>query len=359
MLGAMNSLGTSFTHVVLQQAILHHIPDQAWLKDRDSRYILVNEAFLASVGLPVEAVLGRTPADVWPGSWGQHFMETDREVVQSGQRLRFEEERPGPRSELRWFDTVKTPLVDAQGQVLGIVGISRDITDRKEMERNLRESRTQLRELSAYLQTVREEERSRIARELHDELGQSLTAIQLGLGSLRDRHDGRAAWHEALAELQHLTEHTVTAMQRLASDLRPPVLDDLGLPAAIEWLLAGFTRRSGVDHELHLPETPLRCDADTSTALFRIVQEALTNVSRHSKATQVTVTLQEGLAGIRLSIVDNGRGMDERLVVAPSSLGLIGMRERTLMLGGRLVISSSPGSGTAVEVHLPAGPAQP
>lgn len=350
----MTASGLSLTHVVLQQTILHHIPDQAWLKDRDSRYILVNEPFLASVGLAVDAVLGRTPADVWPAGWGERFMATDREVVQSGRRLRFEEERPGPHNELRWFDTVKTPLLDAQGQVLGIVGISRDITDRKEMERNLRESRTQLRELSAYLQTVREEERSRISRELHDELGQSLTAIQLGLGSLKERHGDRTAWNETLSELQHLTGQTVKAMQLLASDLRPPVLDDLGLQAAIEWQLKDFTRRSGVPHELHLPQTPFLCDADASTALFRIVQEALTNVSRHSQATRVTVTLQAGQAGIRLSVADNGRGMDEQLAVAPSSLGLIGMRERTLMLGGRLFITSSPGSGTTVDVHLPA-----
>ena len=357
MLGTMNASALPLTQVVLQQTILHHIPDEAWLKDRESRFILVNEAFLASVGKPAEAVLGRTPADVWPENLGQRFMETDREVVQSGRRLRFEEERPGPGNELRWFDTVKTPLLDAQGQVVGIVGISRDITERKEMERNLRESRTQLRELSAYLQTVREEERSRIARELHDELGQSLTAIQLGLESMRDRRRDREAWNEALSELQQLTGNTVTAMQQLATNLRPPVLDDLGLQAAIEWLLKDFTRRNGVPHELHLPQTPFLCDADASTALFRIVQEALTNVSRHSQATQVTVTLQAGLAGIRLSIADNGKGMDERLAAAPSSLGLIGMRERTLMLGGRLFITSRPDSGTTVDVHLPATPA--
>ncbi|MDE1942694.1 MAG: PAS domain-containing protein [Betaproteobacteria bacterium] len=354
----MEPSATSLTQAALQQAILHHIPDPAWLKDSASRYILVNEAFIAAAGLPVEAILGRTPRDVWPGQWGEHFMETDRNVVEKGSRLRFEEERPGPSGDLRWFDTVKTPLFDGQGSVMGIVGISRDITDRKEMEQRLRESRTQLRELSAYLQTVREEERSRISRELHDELGQSLTAIQLGLGSLEERHGDPAVWREALAELQRLTRDTVTSMQRLASDLRPPLLDDLGLPAAIEWLLTTFTQRTRVDHTLHLPETPAGCDADTSTALFRIVQEALTNVSRHSLATHVTVSLQAGADGTRLSVADNGKGMDERLATAPSSLGLIGMRERTLMLGGHLAIRSTPGAGTTVDVHIPANLAQ-
>ncbi|MDE2343169.1 MAG: PAS domain-containing protein [Betaproteobacteria bacterium] len=353
----MKPSGTPLTQVALQQAILHHIPDPAWLKDSASRYILVNEAFIATAGLPVEAILGRTPPEVWPDHWGEHFLETDREVVEKGIRLRFEEERPGPSGDLRWFDTVKTPLFDAQGGVMGIVGISRDITDRKEMERHLRESRTQLRELSAYLQTVREEERSRISRELHDELGQSLTAIQLGLGSLEERHGNPAAWRAALGELQRLTCDTVTSMQRLASDLRPPLLDDLGLPAAIEWLLTTFTQRTRVAHTLHLSEAPLNCDTDTSTALFRIVQEALTNVSRHSKATHVTVILNAGPEGTRLSVADNGKGMDERLATAPSSLGLIGMRERTLMLGGHLAITSSPGAGTVVNVRIPPCPA--
>lgn len=348
----MTKLALAYTHDALQQAILNHIPDQAWLKDRDSRYILVNEAFLAAAGLPVEAILGRTPLEIWPGDWGSRFMGTDRQVMESATRLRYEEERPGPDGRLRWFDTVKTPLADETGQVMGTVGISRDITDRKEMEQNLRESRTQLRELSAYLQTVREEERRRISRELHDELGQSLTAIQLGLGFLEERRvDG--PWLQAISELQRLTRATVLSMQQLASDLRPPLLDNLGLAAAVEWLLNAFSGRTGVEHELHLPATPLRYDANTDTALFRIVQESLTNVSRHSKATRVVVALQQQADHIVLSITDNGQGMNEKLIAAPKSLGLIGMRERSLMLGGQLTITSQPGAGTRVEARIP------
>ncbi len=348
----MSKPAVSYTYDALQQAILNHIPDQAWLKDRESRYILVNEAFIAAAGLPVEAILGRTPADIWPEAWATRFLDTDRQVMAHVARLRYEEERPGPNGTLRWYDTVKTPLTAPDGRVTGVVGISRDITDRKEMERELRESRAQLRQLSAYLQTVREEERGRIARELHDELGQALTAIQLGLGALQERQE-ETSWRDAVEDLQQLTQATVLSMQRLASDLRPPLLDDLGLDAALEWLLQSFTNRTRIAHELQLPDPPSAYPAEVSTALFRIVQESLTNVSRHSRATLVVVALQQDEGGTLLSVTDNGRGMDERLLTAPQSLGLIGMRERSVMLGGRLAIASQPGVGTRVEVRIP------
>ncbi len=336
----------------LQQAILNHIPDQAWLKDQNSRYILVNDAFIAATGRTVKEILGHTPMEIWPEEMGQHFMETDRAVATKKKRLRYEEERPGPSGELRWYDTIKTPLIDSEGNVTGTVGISRDITDRKKMERELRESRAQLRELNAYLQTVREEERRRISRELHDELGQSLTAIQLGLESLEDRKD-EAAWVDSLASLKRLTSSTISSAHKLASDLRPTILDDLGLSSALEWMLESFTARTRIKHEFHFPEGIPSFDSETSTALFRIVQESLTNVSRHSNATQVVVEFQQNENEILLSITDNGNGMDEQTLTPSNRLGLIGMRERSVMVGGQFNITSRAGAGTRIEVRIP------
>jgi signal transduction histidine kinase len=232
---------------------------------------------------------------------------------------------------------------------------ARPITDRKRAEQELRESRAQLRELSAYLQSVREEERTRIARELHDELGQTLTAIQLGLGVLDSavRADSPASTlTTGLESMAAMVESATNAVQRLATDLRPPILDGLGLAAALDWQLEAFSERSGIKYELSLPPQ-LQFGGDVDTAIFRIMQEALTNISRHAEASQVEVTLQLSDTELVLGISDNGKGM---LLSNPSQrrrLGLVGMRERAHMLGGELKIQSSPGKGTQIELRLP------
>lgn len=338
----------------LQQAILENIPDQAWLKDAASRYIQVNEAFMLACGLRREQILGRVPSEVWPAEWGDKYVDTDMAVVKSGQRMRYEEQRFSASGEVRWFDTIKTPIFDDQGKVVGTAGISREITDRKRTEQELRDSRSQLRELSAYLQSVREEERTRIARELHDELGQMLTAIQLGLGALDSAVQAGSpvqVLQQGLAGLVKLADNAGQAVQRLATDLRPPILDGLGLAAALEWQTDAFVERTGIACELVLPQQlpPFRGEIDT--AVFRIVQEALTNVARHAEATRAEVTLTLDGNGLVLRILDNGKGMPAG--PARRRLGVLGMRERAYMLGGELRLHSSPGKGTQIEVSLP------
>lgn len=340
----------------LQQAILDNIPDQAWLKDAESHYIQVNEAFMAACGLDEEQILGKIPRDVWPAEWGDNYFDTDAAVVKSGKRSRYEEQRFSADGEVRWFDTIKTPVFDDQGKVIGTVGISREITDLKRTEQELRESRSQLRELSAYLQSVREEERTRIARELHDELGQTLTAIQLGLGALEGAIQAgseRAAVESGLESLKSLAQGATNAVQRLATDLRPPILDGLGLAAALDWQMEAFGERSGIEFSLSLPPQPLNLSGEVETAIFRIVQEALTNVSRHADASRVDVAVQLSDSELKLNIADNGKGMLLSNSAQHRRLGLVGMRERAHMLGGAFKLQSSPGKGTKIEVRLP------
>ncbi len=361
----------------LQKAILNNIPDQAWLKDADSRYILVNEAFIAACRLPEQQILNRTPVDVWPQEWGREYIDTDRRVMQQGVRLRYEERRHAEDGTLRWYDTIKTPIRNEAGGVVGTTGISRDITDRKLAEQALLESRSQLRELSAYLQSVREEERTRISRELHDELGQSLTAIRIGLGVMETQHDMQhalqhdslhdplrnpqqtdsgEAWLENLQQLKQIADSTVESVQRIAADLRPLILDELGLASALDWLLESFSERSRIAVELIVPLTLPVFSREISTAIFRILQESLTNVSRHSHATSVVVELKEDGKDVTLKITDNGCGIDDAAGSTENSLGLLGMRERAFMLGGTLKIQSRSGSGTSIEVRIPKMP---
>jgi PAS domain S-box-containing protein len=234
------------TYGELHRAILNNIPDQAWLKDTESRYVLVNDAFIGACGRAEKDIIGSTPDKVWSAEWGRVYLSTDRAVLESGLRRRYEESRSGPDGTPRWFDTVKMPIRDAGGRIVGTVGISRDITDFKRSEMELRDSRSQLRQLSAYLQSIREAERTRISRELHDELGQLLSGLRLGLNYLQTQANmampGQA---DHVQMLKELVDATMDAVHRIASDLRPAVLDELGLHAALEWLAESFTQRNG------------------------------------------------------------------------------------------------------------------
>jgi two-component system sensor histidine kinase UhpB len=337
----------------LQKTIFNNIPDQAWMKDIDSRYVLVNDAFVAASGLSEEQILNKTPEDIWPTDWSQQYMATDRKAISCGTRVRYEEPQSDEDGTVRWFDTIKAPIRDEGGFIIGTVGISRDITDRKQAEQELLESRNQLRELSGYLQSVREEERTRIARELHDELGQSLTAIRIGLSVIEEQMQSQQGDSlQSLNSLKKITESTVESVQRITADLRPLILDELGLISTIDWLLESFAQNSGITYEVSLPTDSLEFSPELRTAIFRVLQEALTNIMRHSQASHVVVQLQNDKRNVVLRITDNGNGIDfsdQR----EKSLGLVGMRERALMLGGKLLIHSEAGVGTSIEMRVP------
>lgn len=345
------------TYGELHRAILSNIPDQAWLKDTESRYVLVNEAFIGACGRAENEIIGSTPDQVWPPEWGKVYMSTDRAVLESGVRRRYEETRSGADGTPRWFDTVKMPIRNAKGSIVGTVGISRDITDLKRSETELRDSRSQLRKLSAYLQSIREAERTRISRELHDELGQLLSGLRLGLNYLEaqagEATSGQAAHVQMLKEL---VDATMDAVHRIASDLRPAVLDELGLHAALEWLTESFVQRNGLPCELRMEMSEAQVtglDTERSTAIFRIVQEALTNAGRHARAKRVLVEVNARGGDCLLAITDEGCGMDTSRAANGGSLGLLGMRERALMLGGQLSVQSRPGHGTTVAARIP------
>lgn len=336
-----------------QRALLDNIPDMAWLKDRDCRYLAVNTAYLEILRIPEHAVLGKRPDEIWPPEIAEVYLRTDRAVLRSGRRRRYEEKRPDPSGIPRWFETIKSPIRDTAGRIIGTVGISRDISERKAAESELIKSRAQLRELSNYLQSVREAERARISRELHDELGQTLTALKMELGWLKDRLPPEPAMlRTRLDRLVQIVDHSVTDLQRIASDLRPMILDELGLVSAIQWLTQTFSERSSLSIDLSFEQADVVYSKDVSTAAFRIVQEALTNIVRHSGAASAGILARHSGNELQLEISDDGRGMD----VARSRgehLGLVGMSERAHMLGGSMEIDSAPGRGTRISVRLP------
>jgi signal transduction histidine kinase len=218
----------------------------------------------------------------------------------------------------------------------------------------------QLRALTAYLQYVREEERARIAREIHDELGQMLTTLKIELASLAGRlpKDRRVLREKASHLLGHLDAlmHTV---RQIVTELRPGILDELGLVAALEWQAQEFQRRTGIRCTFAALTREERWEDDVTVALFRIFQETLTNVLRHAQATLVTVRLSRDSSRLTLEIADNGRGITETEVNNPRSIGLLGMRERAALLGGEILFHGATGQGTTVVIRLPIPPETP
>jgi len=221
-------------------------------------------------------------------------------------------------------------------------------------EEELRDSREQLRNLTAHIQSTREGERTSIAREIHDELGQALTALKMDLSFLSPKlPKGQKSLIERTESMSELIDTTIQTMQRISSELRPGMLDDLGLSAAIEWQAGEFQNRTEIQCEIIMDPADIILDQERSTAIFRIFQETLTNVARHSKATQVKVSLKKKGSKLELKVRDNGKGITEEQISDPKSFGLIGIRERAQFLGGRIEIKRIKGKGTTLTAWIP------
>jgi PAS domain S-box-containing protein len=295
-----------------------------------------------------------------------------------------------------WANVVITALRDPKGNLLGFAKLTRDITEirekaealtkakellelrvaqrtavltrvndemrteiaeRQRAEEQLRESRDQLRALAARLQSVREEERTYIAREIHDELGQACTAIKMDLALIgRKLTKGQTQLHDKVKSGMQLVDSMIVTLRRIASELRPRTLDDLGLPAALEAHAQEFEGRTGIHCSVILPQEPLALDTDRSTAIFRIFQESLTNVARHAHATRVEARLKRENDRLIFKVFDNGTGFDPEVAKARKSLGLIGMQERALLLNGEFKTEGAPGAGTTMTLTIPLPP---
>ncbi len=336
------------------QALIHTIPDLVYFKDIYGHNLIINKAFEKFVGLPQEKIIGKTDEKLLPPELAEHCRKSDEEVMKSGKLIRAEEQTTDSNGKKIVFDTFKVPILDNRGNALGLVGVSRDITERKRDEEELRSSREQLRNLSTHLQSVREEERSRIAREIHDELGQTLVAIKMDLFWLGNKlPKDQKTLLKRTKSMTKLVDMTLQKVQRISTELRPGLLDHLGLMAAIEWQTKEFQDRTGIETESTYSPEDIILDRDRSTAMFRIFQETLTNVARHANATRIEVSLKEKAGTLKLKVIDNGRGITKKQISDPQSFGLIGMRERVHHWGGEVKISGIQDKGTTVIVSIP------
>lgn len=264
------------------------------------------------------------------------------------------------------FDREEMALLQqmADDLAFGIVALrARDERHRAEnalraSEEELKSSQAQLRNLAAHLQSAREAERTHLAREIHDELGQYLTGLKIDVASLeelikeRGPETEQALWHK-LQAMSQLLDTTVQSVRKIASELRPVVLDSLGLIAAIEWQAEEFQRRTGIRCECFLTAEEVTLDRDGATAVFRILQESLTNVMRHANATRVTITFAQEAGHYLMEIKDDGEGIQADDLDKSDSLGVLGMKERAHLFGGSVSIQGEPGKGTTVAVEIP------
>jgi PAS domain S-box-containing protein len=245
------------------------------------------------------------------------------------------------------IDVEITARIIAQDRFLAFI---RDITERKKVQQELLKSREELRQLSNHLENIREEERMHIAREIHDELGQHLTVIKMDISRLGKKIAGNEVLEKEVQEILEMINTIVATVRKISSELRPSMLDDLGLVAALEWYSRDFVKRTGIKTSFNTSVGEMELPDKTKTGFFRIFQESLTNVARHSEATEVNTSLYSKDNKLFMVIHDNGKGFDAAETIGKRTLGLLGMKERALMMGGRFIVSSSPGSGTEIEV---------
>lgn len=336
------------------RTLAENSPDIIVRFDRECRRVLVNPAYQRETGIPAEAVRNKSPVQLWHklNVSGPDFEASLKRVMESGVSDSVLLEWKQPDGTLVCHALRIVPEYGLNGEVTGALAIGRNISELKEVERQLRHSHEQLHGLSIHREVVLEEERKSIARELHDELGQILTALHMQISVLRLKFGKN---HPALTEhaqtLTRMVDTTMQVVRRVVSSLRPPALD-LGIASALEWLADEFRQHSGIECRLHVEEKEIIFDETRAIALFRIVQESLTNVARHAMASAVDIILHRRQTDYFLEVRDNGRGFDPE-TARPKSFGLAGMRERVHALGGTLTVSSTAGQGTALRVHFP------
>jgi PAS domain S-box-containing protein len=319
--------------------------------DRDYRYLIANRAFLDYRGLQLDKLVGNLVPEIVGQNFFDRVVKSKLDECFEGRVIKYE-------MEFMHSELGRRDLFASYFPIEGPTGIDRvaavleDVTERKRAERELQRSFQELHALNAQLHNVREEERTKLARELHDELGQALTAIKIGLAALLTAPD-RGQQPQSVEAIMGLVDETIHSVRRISTELRPGILDHLGLVAAVEWAAEAFQARTGIQCKVGLPGMNPAIDPAGTTGLFRILQETLTNIARHAGATHVRIGLSQESGHVLLEVSDNGRGIGADQLSGSGSLGILGMRERAMLLRGEFSIAGDPGRGTTVRVRIP------
>jgi PAS domain S-box-containing protein len=342
-------------------AIVDSSDDAILSKSLDGIILTWNKGAERLYGYSTEEIVGQSISMLIPPEKPNELQEIVEHLKKGDVLQRYETKRIKKNGDRIDVSITLSPVRDASGHIVGGSSIGQDITKRKlaesEQERlykQVQAGERQLRRLAGYLQSTQENERAHLAREVHDQLGQALTSLKMDLVWLTKRIPSeQPALKEKAANMATLIDETVFAVRRIATELRPGLLDHLGLVAAIEWQVQEFARRTNIRYGLELEEIKPALEDGLATQLFRIVQEALTNIARHAQATQLKIRLTAAAQTIVLVIEDNGLGIQQSQISESKSLGLLGMRERALALGGEFHIRGKAGKGTRLEIRTP------
>jgi PAS domain S-box-containing protein len=345
-------------------AIGENASDPIFVKDLDGRLVFANPALLELIGRGRDAALHRRAAELFADARGADMLDRDDElVIRDRMSVSAEHTLQLPRG-ARTFVTSKSPWLDGAGKVLGVIGICTDISDRKaaedllrSREANLEETvarRTDaLRRMADHLETVREEEKRAIARELHDDMGAALTSLSMHLEGAYPLFPDEPKWAERKTKIQSLLQSVVKTTRRIQTELRPTMLDLFGLKAAIHELADDFSASSGIACETSLPDDDVAIGHKREIALYRMLQEMLANVVKHAHATRVDIVLDADEDHVALTVRDNGVGITPERRDNPSTYGLRGLHERAAFMGGTVRIAAGQNGGTTVSVELP------
>jgi len=339
------------------RTIAENVPGLFAYIDADGCYRFVNKRYEEWFGIPRQEFLGKHYRQILEKAVFEAIMQPV-EAVLSGRRVRYEDLLPLANGASRWAFFEYVPDFDTRGKIKGLFLLATDITKRKQSEEALKESRQKLRNLSSQLIKAQEKERKRISLELHDEMGQALTAIDLNLMEIEEElpSDFASQIRERLADMHTTIERASEKINKLSLDLRPSMLDDLGLVPTLRWYCNKTTQRSKMEVTLQVIGPDIRLDSDIETVLYRIAQEALNNSIKYANAKRVSVLLEHKQQSIGLCITDDGKGFDVKTTLKEyhkGRIGLIGMQERASIIGGSLDIQSRRGHGTRILVEIP------
>jgi PAS domain S-box-containing protein len=325
--------------------------DGILLLDMEGNIVSVNESFARMHGYSLDELLAMNLRDLdTPETLAQGPEWLAQ--IRAGESIEFEVEHFHKDGHIVPLHVTSSAInVDDKSLILAF---HHDITERRLAFQELKRSHEDLRDLSRAASEALEAERRRTARELHDELGGELTALKMDVMWIKERLPaGQQALEKKLTKMQAILDSTTKATRRISTNLRPMILDDLGLIPSVEWLVENFREHSGVDCELLIADPSINLMDPYATAVFRILQEALTNVTKHAQASLVEISISRMAGEVRLNVRDNGRGFTSTDPRKPDSYGLIGLRERARLLNGEIRIDSAPGRGTIISLRIP------